>query len=87
MCSLMLPAQSTHYIYTQAAGTGAEARQREQKRSRNYNYIDMSEKRKLQKSRHDAYVKEQGKKVVTYLVATLIILFVLVFVATIIWWG
>ena len=42
----------------------------------------MSEKRKLQKSRHDAYVKEQGKKVVTYLVATLIILFVLVFVAT-----
>ena len=47
----------------------------------------MSEKRKLQKRRHDAYVKEQGKKVVTYLVATLIILFVLVFVATVIWWG
>lgn len=62
-----------------------ESKQR--KRSRNYNYIDMSEKRKLQKSRHDAYVKEQGKKVVTYLVATLIILFVLVFVATVIWWG
>ena len=53
-------------------------------RSRNYNYIDMSEKRKLQKSRHDAYVKEQGKKVVTYLVAILI---VLVFVTTVIWWG
>ena len=47
----------------------------------------MSEKRKLQKSRHDAYVKEKGKKVGSYLVATLIILFVLVFVATIIWWG
>lgn len=26
----MLPAQSTHYIYTQTAGTDAEARQREQ---------------------------------------------------------
>ena len=26
----MLPAQSTHYIYTQAAETDAEARQREQ---------------------------------------------------------
>ncbi len=26
----MLPAQSTHYIYTQTAGTGAEARQGEQ---------------------------------------------------------
>lgn len=64
-------------------GTDRENKQR----SRNYNYLDMSEKRKLQKSRHDAYVKEQGKKVVTYLVATLIILFVLVFVATIIWWG
>lgn len=83
----MLPAQSTHYIYTQAAGTDAEARQREQTEKSKLYYIDMSEKRKLQKSRHDAYVKEQGKKVVTYLVATLIILFVLVFVATIIWWG
>lgn len=43
----------------------------------------MSQKRKLQKSRHDEYVKEQGKKVVTYLVVALIVLFVLVFVAAV----
>lgn len=47
----------------------------------------MSEKRKLQRNRHDEYVKEQGKKVVTYLVATLIVLFVLVFVAATLWWS
>ena len=43
----------------------------------------MSQKRKLQKSRHEAYVREQGKKVVVYLVAALILLFVLVFVAAV----
>lgn len=43
----------------------------------------MSQKRKLQKVRHDEYVKEQGKKVVTYLVVALIVLFVLVFVAAV----
>lgn len=40
----------------------------------------MSEKRKLQKSRHDEYVKEQGKKVVAYFVATLLVLCMLVLV-------
>lgn len=43
----------------------------------------MSQKRKLQKSRHETYVREQGKKVVAYLVAALILLFVLVFVAAV----
>lgn len=47
------------------------------------NILDMSQKRKLQKSRHEAYVREQGKKVVAYLVAALILLFVLVFVAAV----
>ena len=39
----------------------------------------------MQKSRHDEYVREQGKKVVTYVVATLVVLFVLVFVAAALW--
>ena len=47
----------------------------------------MSEKRKIRKSRHDEYVKEQGKKVVAYLVTTLVVLFILVFVAAALWWS
>ncbi len=46
----------------------------------------MSEKSKLKKNRHEEYVKEQGKRVVTYLVATLVVLFILVFVAATLWW-
>ena len=58
-------AVSIHYIYIKAEPN---------------NTIAMSEKRKLQKSRHDEYVKEQGKKVVAYFVATLLVLCVLVLV-------
>ncbi|GEM_PF-3133129 len=47
----------------------------------------MSEKRKLKKIRHDAYIEEQGNRVVTYLVVTLVVLFVLAFVAATLWWG
>ena len=47
----------------------------------------MSIKRQKEKNRHEAYEQKQGKKVVTYLVAALILLFVLVFVSTVIFWS